>query len=58
MLAHGMGLKLVQLLLDYSFVLCSNFVPIFLLTGQILVWLKIMCVNWCPYLSIGCLAWL
>jgi hypothetical protein len=51
-LAHGKGLELVQLLVDYSFSLCSIFAPIFLL-DRTYFGSKVLWVGWCPYLSTG-----
>ena len=48
MLVHGMGLKLCQLLVGYSFSLCSIFVMAFILDRTNFGW-NFLQVIWCPY---------
>ena len=56
-LAHGMGLKLGQSLVDLSLGLWSIFVPAHLV-GKTHFGFKVLWVGWYPYPSTGSPAWL
>jgi hypothetical protein len=51
-LAHGMGLKLGQLLFGYSLVSALSAMPAFLV-DRIIFGLKVLWVGCCPYCSSG-----